>query len=306
MSGLSTPIGSFGIASFTPYSLITGKPFGIVRVLGAVNISSEVELVDLNGGSSLDTWAVERGLRNTEVSLTFREYPKFLWELLQGSSPVDIAAEPGGGVVAIENAEGTSVVAATGIASVAIETGKEADAKYAVYVVEAVSATTVNVYGSSNVDFGRGTSETFEDDALLLNAAPITITTGAAVSLLDFGVEITGGAGTIAMVTGDTAVFEARPINNGGHRVTVGSTDECFVNFGAHIYAQKDGDGGLHYFNMRKLVGAGLPFAMTEKAWSEAEITLKAVRARKYSQSSLVTGDEALYEYEYLKSQAVC
>ncbi len=306
MAGLSAPIGAFGIHSFTPYNLKTGKPFGEVRVLGAVNIGSEVETVDLNGGSSLDAWAVERGLRTTEVSMTFREFPKFLWELLQGGKVTDIAAEPGGGVVAIVNVDGTSVASAAGIASVSVEAGKEDDVKFAVYVVEAVSPTTVNVFGSSNVDFSRGTAEMFEDDLLKLNDAPITITMGAPVSLLDFGVELTGGGSTIAMVAGDTAVFEARPINNGGHTVIVGGNDEKFVNFGAHIYAQRDGDGGLHYFNMRKLVGAGMPFPMTEKAWAEAEVTFKAVRARKYSQTGLVTGAEALFEYQYLSSEAVC
>jgi len=300
---LSTPIGVFGVKSMTPYNLDTGLPFGMARVIGTINIASTVELIDLNGGSSLDPWASERGLRDSAVSLTLREYPHFLWELLAGSVSVATAAEALGAVKALSNVKGTTALSATiGIATATVKAASEADLKYAHYMVKVVTATTVDVFAMSDIDFAQGTFHDFEDDALKITATPLTITMGAAVTIPDFGVELTGGSGTIAMVVDDTAHFQVRPGNNGSNLVQIGTKDERFINFGAIMHAERKSDNRMFMFNFYKLAAAGQPFNMAEKAWSEYETTLKPQKAIPVI-TAAATALEGLYEYQTLESK---
>lgn len=301
---LAAPVGIFGIHSVTPYRLDTGMPFGMLRVLGQVNIANEVETIDLKGGSSRDPWASELGMRTSEVSVTFREYPSFLFELLAGIAATDSSAETGGGVTTLTNVYGSTAKSATiGIASVGVKVGSEIDVKYGVYVVKVVSATTVDVYCMSDVDFAQGASLDFTNDALKITASALTIAMGAAVTIPSFGLELTGGSGTIGMTTGHTAVFVARPINTGRSTAAVGTKEERFAPFGAIIVAQRQSDGKMFKFNFYKLLAAGLPANMAEMAWSEFEVKLKPVRAVPIISLTGATA-EGLYEYQTVKETA--
>lgn len=276
---LSAPNSIFGIHSLTAYNPDTLVPYGTAKVLGQASINLSGELTPLNGGSSAYPWRVERGLINSEISVTLREYPEWLFQTFLGKSVTENAAETGAAVAtAIANSGGTSVVAATGIASVGIKAGSEADVKTGLYVVVAASATTVNVYAMSDVDFAQGTDKVFEDDTLKITASALTITTSTAVTVPDFGIELTGGAGTIAMTTGDAAFFEVRAINTGSHEVVIGSTTENYVDIGLLLAAQKSGSKNITYIDIYRAIGVGAPINMTEQAFSEAEITLQAFR----------------------------
>ena len=248
---LSATKSIFGIHSITAYNPDTLEPYGIAKVLGQASLNFSGELTPLTGGSSPYPWRVERGLISTEVSITLREKPVWEYEVLQGKAATQNAAEASGAVsTALTNAGGTSVMdASTGIATATVKSGSETDLKTGLYVVVAATATTVNVYSMSDVDFAQGTNKVFEDDTLKINASPLTITSGTAVEVPDFGVELTGGSGTIGMTAGDTAFFEVRAINTGSHDVVIGSSTENYVDFGLYMVGQKSGSKNIFAIN---------------------------------------------------------
>jgi hypothetical protein len=273
---LSNPRYLFGVHSLAPYNVTTGEAYGIAKVIGTAELALSGELIELFGGSSKYSWGVESGTVATDVNLTLKEYPNFLFELLLGKAVTDNAAEASGSVTAIANKSGTSAVAATGLASVGLKSGSSASVKFAKYVLKVASATTVDVYAMSDVDFARGTDLTYQNDLLKVTASPLTITTGGVVEIPGTGLELTGGAGTIAMTTGDTATFSSRPINTDSIDVTIGGATDVNPEFGLIIVGEKLGSGQMIELDLFKCKGVGLPFGFAEKAFSEASVTLKA------------------------------
>lgn len=273
--GLTNPRSSFGVHSIAPYRIDSREYYGVLKVLGSSSLNFSGELVPLTGGSSKYPFHVEDGLITAELALTFKEYPDFVFELFLGKKPTTNAAETGGSATAIANAEGTSVVAATGIASVGVKAGSEADVKFSQYIVKATSATEVSVYAGSDIDFARGTDLAYVDDLLLIEAG-ITITASTAVDIVGTGLELTGGGGVIAMVTDDTATFSSRPINTTSTDVVIGSTTDVYPEFGAIILAKQRSDGSMFEFDMYKVKAIGLPIGLDENAWSEASVTAQA------------------------------
>lgn len=292
---LSQPKTIFGIHQLTAYNICNGEPYGTAKVLGSAEIASSGELVPLNGGSSKYPWQVERGLITNEVTLTLREYPNFLYELLLGKAPTVTGAETGGSVSSLVNVEGSSVSdATTGIASLAISSA--VDVKYSEYVVVAVSATEVDVYAYTDVDFAQGAAGEYQNDALKITATPLTIATGVAVTIPNFGIDLTGGSGTIGLTIGDTARFTAKPINTGSTDVVIGSSTEVFKDFGLLLAAQRAGDGAMQLVDLYRVSGSGMPIVMTENAFSELSTTVTAyrdnVRNGVYSVKTITSSSE--------------
>ena len=265
----------FGIHSVTPYSRADGLPLTEepLKVLGSVTIPIAQEIIALNGGSSPDPFDIEKGARTTESTMLLKEYPSALIDIALGTKPTENAAEPLASASAIGNVKGTSAVASTGIASVGVKTASEADVKFISAIVKVVSPTTVDVFVQSDVDFAQGADGSFVGDSHKITPTPLTITMGGSVDIPNFGLELTGGAGTIAMVVGDTAVFSSKPINSGSREVVIGGIGAVAKNFGLLILAQKKSDATMHEFNVFEAVAGGLPFSLGEKAYSEAEVT---------------------------------
>jgi len=275
---LSEPLTIYGIHSITAYNPDTRLPYGTAKVVASAELSSDGELTPLTGGSSKYPWKVERGLITAELTLTLREYPPFLFETLLGKAVTKNAAESSGSVTTLTNSNGTSVVAATGIDTVTVKSGSEADLKFSGYVVKAASATTVDVYALTDLDFANGVDKVFVDDLLKITTTALTIVQSSAVTIPDFGLELTGDSGTIALVTGDTAVFDARPINTESEEVVIGSSSETFNDFGLMISAQRPGDRYMTMIDCYKVAGVGLPINFTENAFSEASVTMSLFR----------------------------
>lgn len=270
---LKQPRTIFGIHSVTPYHRNTGIPYGIIRVLAGATIALAGEIVPLTGGSSPYPWDAQDGAITPEMSFKPKEIPNFLIKLFLGKDPTEVLADPGN-TSALTNVLNTSVQdGVTGIASVGVKTGSEADVKFGKYIVKAVSPTTVDVFGLSNVDFLRGVDRQYVDDTLKITTTPLTITMGAAVEVPDFGIELTGGSGTIAMVANDTAKFEANPPSIEQTDVLIGEVGACAPEFGAFVAAQKQSDGSMWLIDCFRVKAFGFPFGMEEKAYNEAEIT---------------------------------
>lgn len=273
---LSQPRAIFGVHSISPYSRSTGEFYGTLKVLGGSSLALSGELIELMGGSSKYSWAVEDGRIDAELTVKAREYPNFVFELFLGKAPTNNSAETSGNLSTPANKYGTSVVnATTGITSTLTAT-TPADFKFGKYVIKAASATTVNVYFSSDLDLARGSNGSYESDDLKVTASALTITSGGTTLIPNFGITLNGGSGAIAFTTGDTATFEVRPINTGSTTVTIGSaSDSTFPEFGCIIYAQRRGNQEMMELDALRVKGIGLPMGFEENAWSEAEIKAK-------------------------------
>lgn len=274
---LSDPRIVYGVHSFAPYSRSTGLPYGISKVLESSNFSVTGELNALNGGASKFPWAIEEANVTAEIQIKVKQLEDWMFELFLGKAPTTVTTPDVDGVIgSIANKKGTSLVAATGIASVSLKSGGAGDLKFGKYIVKAVSSTTVDVYAMSDVDFNRGVDKVFEDDLLKITATALTIVTATAVEIPGFGLELTGGAGTIGMTTGDTAEFEILPPFSKQMSVTIGGSADTFPEFGCIMVAQQRGNGEMFEIDAFRCKGSGLPMGLSEKEFAQPEITAQA------------------------------
>ena len=125
---LSDPRIVYGVHSFAPYSRTTGLPYGIAKVLGGSSLNLTGSLVELNGGSSKYPWAIEESLVKAELQLKLRQVEDWMFQLFLGATPTsDVSGSATGAVDALANVKGTSILAATGLASVTALSGSESD-----------------------------------------------------------------------------------------------------------------------------------------------------------------------------------
>jgi len=273
---LSDPRPVFGVHSVSPYNRTTGSFYGIVKVLAGSSLNLAGEQIELMGGSSKYSWAVEDGRIDAELSLKVREYPDFFIELFLGKAPTANSAESSGNLSTPANKKGTSIINATTGITATLTATTPADFKFGKYRIEYASATTVNVFFSSDADLARGSNGTYQSDLLKITATALTITSGGTTLIPSFGITLNGGSGAIAFTSGDTAEFEVRPINSKSMTVTIGSTsDSTFPEFGCIIMSQKRGNGEMWEIDALRVKGIGLPFGFEENAWSEAEVKAK-------------------------------
>lgn len=274
--GLSTPRSTYGIHSVSPYSRTDGLFYGIMKVLDSSSLSLSAEQNDLTGGSNKYPWASEDGAVSAEMSLKVGQMEDFMFELFLGKAPTATTAETSGNVSTLTNKKGTSVVAATGIASVsAIASTGPANLKFGRYVVKVITSTTVKVYASTDADFARGTDAEYADDALSVTASALTITTGADTDIAALGVKLVGGAGTIGMTVGDTATFEVRPINAKTSVVRIGAAADVFPEFGCVIMAQSRSNGEMFEVDAFRCKASGMPIGFETFAWNKPEVKAK-------------------------------
>jgi hypothetical protein len=282
---LSDPRTIFGIHSVAPYNRTTGEFYGIAKVLDSSSIAVNSELISLTGGSQKFPWAIENGLSTAEISLSIGQYDNFLLELAYGKAPTDNAAEASGSVTTLTDKSGVIVNASTGIASISVKSGEEANLKFAKYVVKVASGTTVDVFASSDVDFARGEDVTYTNDLLKVCSALTIPDSGATVELVDgsgqsLGLEFTGGSGTIDLETagaiGDTATFEVRPPNTDSMDVVIGGSTDTVPEIGMMIYAQQRGTGEMFEIDVYRAKLTGMPFGFSKNEFSIAEISAQA------------------------------
>ena len=271
---LSAPRSIFGIHSFSPYNFSTGEFYGDLRVLENSSLSLAGETIDLLGGSSKFPWDSADGSITAEMSLSFSEYPDFVFTLFLGNAPTTNAAEASGSVSGFANVKGSSIFdGANGIDAVEATGGDTADLKFGKYIIKATAANTFDVYLSSDIDIGRGTDGSYLSDDL-------KIITGASVASGD-AVDATYGltfskVGTPAFTTADTAEFYIDPPNSASTDVTIGNqANQSFPFFGAMIYGSKMGDGQMVEIEAYKCKSVGMPLNFARNAYSAAEVTVK-------------------------------
>lgn len=269
---------NYGINSICPFRISDGKPYGIFKVLGGGTMTLASEFEELFGGSNKFAWAVEAKTISTEWTATVKSMPDFLFELFLGATVATTAASALGTVDGFANVKGTSLLeATTGIATATAKAGSEGDLKDGLYVVVAASATTVDVYGLSDLEFSQGTALSYVDDSLKLNAAPLTIVAATAVEIAGLGVELTGGSGTIGMTVGDSAVFNVRSAHDGVSEITIGQAGTVFPEHRQLCVGQKRSNGDTFELELYKVVGSGMPIPFEEQVFAIPELAMKLV-----------------------------
>jgi hypothetical protein len=278
---LSQPRQFFGVHSVSPYSRVDNQFYGYLRVVDDSSLSLQGELVENHGGSSKFAWSAEDGQMKSELSIKTKEYPDFLFTLFLGKAPTATTADATGTLSTLTNVKGTSCKSATiGIASVGIHTTTgAADLKFGTYIVVVASATTVHVYGSSDLDYGAKTNTlTYQSDLLKITATALTITTGGVVTAIpNTGVDLIGGSGTIGMTVGDTARFHVNPPSSAGISVTIGGQNNTFPEFGALLTGQRRSTGEVVEIDVFRCKGNGMPLGLSSFKWAEADLKAKVL-----------------------------
>lgn len=270
---LSAPRTFFGIHSVSPYSRTSGEFYGELKVLESSSLTLSGESIPLVGGSNKFPWESSDGAIEASMTLSYSEYPNFVFELFLGNAPTTNAAEAAGSVSSIANVKGTSVVSgANGIDAIEITSGDDADVKFGKYIIVATAAQTFDLYLSSDVDIGRGTDGSYVNDSLLIATGLDVSATDAVVA--DWGLTFSK-VGTPAFTTGDSAEFYARPVNTSSMDVTIGAqASQSFPAFGAMIYGQKKGSGEMVEIDAYNCKAIGMPLNFARNAFSSAEVTV--------------------------------
>jgi len=272
---LSDPRIIYGVHSISPYSRADKMPYGILKVIGSANIALNADLDQLYAGSNRFAWAAESKTVSAELTAKVKAYPGFLFALFLGATVTDSTADTAGAVTTLTDAYGSSVVdAVTGIASVSVKAAQKANLKFGKYVVKALTSSTIGVYLLSDIDITRGTDVVYADDTLKLTLSTVTITSGAGTDIDELGLTFTGGSGTIALVTGDTATFEVKPPSTKSTEVIVGKSTDTFPAFGALLLSQKRSTGEMFEIDAHNCVGGGLPINFEENDFSQPELKM--------------------------------
>ena len=271
---LAQPRTIYGVHSLTMYDRSTFLPFGILKVVGGLNLGLTGQFTDLNGGSSRYAWDSEPGVLTATLTGTIKEYTNFAFERLLGATTTDNGAESSGNVTTLTNKNGTSLKhATTGVASVSVLSASKANLKDGLYVLKCTGATEVTLFAMTDADFANGTNGVFADDDLSVGT-PLTITSGSNTDLAGYGLRFSGGSGTIGMTTGDTAYFYVRKVNTGSSLIIAGAAAQQFSEFGAYISSQVKGGGGNVQVQAYKCKAIGLPLNFAEQAWMNSDFNM--------------------------------
>lgn len=272
---------NYGIHSVCPFSIADGLPYGILKVLGGGTMTLSSELEELFGGSNKNAWAVEAKTISSEWTITAKTMPDFMFELFLGASVVETAASATGTVGDFANVLNESVLeAATGIATVTAKAGSEADLKDGIYIIKAASATTVDVYALTDIEFkklGAANDLSYVNEELKINETPITIVASTAAEVVGLGIDLTGGSGTIGMTAGDTARVSVRSAHAGISEISIGSSSTTFPEHRQLCLGQKRANGDTFEMELYKVVGSGMPIPFEEQTFAIPELAMKLV-----------------------------
>jgi hypothetical protein len=269
----------FGIHSISAVSRSTGIPYGMAQIVGDSSVALEASSVDNRGGSSLFPWATEITEIDSNATFNLRTWPDWVFTVFFGAEVSATAASASTGTVsALTNYTGTSVFSGTtGVATATLKSNEEANMKFGHYMVLAASATTVDVYMTSNFDHTRGTNLFFDDDTLKITTSALTVTTSTAVEVPGTGIELTGGSGTIGMTENDVAYFEVFPPHTGISEVSIGQTGIVFPEHELWLYGKKRASGesvAIQCYKAQAVSGGTIPMSQSDFAATDINVKL--------------------------------
>lgn len=272
---------NYGIHSITPRHSTTKLPYGILKVVGGGTLTLTSEFEELFAGSNKFAWAVEAKTISSEWTATVKSMPDFLFELFLGATVTTTAASATGTVSTLTAASTALIpIGTTGIASVGLKSGSSADLKDNIYIVKVVSATTVDVYACTDIEFKKlgGAALVFQNEDLKITATPLTIVAASPVEIPYTGIELTGGSGTIAMVVGATATFHVNSAHGGVSEIDIGSASTLFPEHNQLCLGQKRANGDVFEMEIYKVVGSGMPIPFEEQTFAIPELSMKIIQ----------------------------
>lgn len=266
---LKNPRALFGVHQFSPYSRISGEFLGTIKCLSGSSMSLSGEQVKLEGGSNKYSWATESGMITAEMTVRFKEYPAFVFELFFGKAASETFTPSAGEVIGLQNIKGSSILDAVSAVSIV---GAQ-NLKFGKYVLKAIDAETLAVHVSTDIDFGKGQAADYSGQDL--KVAEINIVAGDN-AVPAFGIKLV--ASSPSFVAGDTAEFTVLPGYSEKLEVVVGGLGEVTPEFGAIVMGEKRGDGSIVAIDAFRLKAAGgMPIGFEQGAFSESEVTLEAM-----------------------------
>ena len=303
--GLPRARTSFGIHQMTALNKTDGVPYGTIKVLAGATSSNERESIDLYGGSNPNIVDSEDGNVSNELSITIKEFNKFLYELA-GYSTYDAALtaatvgrlgyfntstkamvwESDNTAIGVaEERKGDGWCDATnGLAPEGIKITTASDVKPGVYVLKNVTSTTFDCYILQDNEFEEGTEINYED-------ATMTVVSGITFGLA--GEEITGtgitikgkGTPTLSSTEGDDVlIFHVLGAHSDFSEVWY-TESPTPVEFELFLTSQKKANGEYYRDHYPRVKLANIPTNMTEKEWAEAELKLKVLYDSTYGYS---------------------
>ena len=261
-----------------------------MTLTGSLEINTTATLSFNRGGSSPFASDAQISEADGSGSMMIKEVPEYLWEYMYGATISRRVAESTGFISSPVAIEGNLIDPATGIDSISITTGEETDLKFNRYWVEAVSATEVNIYAASSVDFNTGTPGFFYDNDQAINSTPITISDGLDTVVAGYGLTLTGGT-LVSLNVGDCFYVDVRPINSGGFSVTV-DNNYSPKNFAFIAYTQRKSDGTIGKLTVFKAISGGFPLSWNEKAFHELSIDFTMLACK---------GNGSLYNFDVIR-----
>lgn len=273
---------NYGIHSICPFRITDNMPYGILKVLGGGTMTLSSEFEELFGGSNKYAWAVESKTISSEWTATVKSMPDFMFELFLGATVTTTAASATGTVGDFANVLNSSVLeATTGIATVTAKSGSEEDLKDGIYIVKAVTSTTVDIYALTDIEFkklGATNDLSYLNEDLKINATPLTIVASTATEIVGLGVELNGGSGTIGMTVDDTARFSVRSAHDGVSEISIGSASTIFPEHRQLCLGQKRANGDTFEMELYRVVGSGMPIPFEEQTFAIPELAMKLVQ----------------------------
>lgn len=273
----------FGVHSIMLHDLSNGfLPYSnsMMKIINNASIATTSDAIALNGGSSQDAWAAEDGVRSNELSLSVAQYEPAMFQRFAGAVMTEISASATGSIVnSLVNTKGTSLVdATTGVASVSIKSGDEADLKEANYFVKVITATTVRISSDTDLGFNNGTDVVFGDQTYVIGDDITIADSGATQDIADLGITLTSGSGTIAMTVGDAAMFTVAPAHAGVRKYSIGENGQTSDYVGVSMWSEKQSDGSVMCVIIPKVKFNGLPLNFNAKEFAVADISGTPVR----------------------------
>jgi hypothetical protein len=301
MAGLTYPTGLYGLWSFCFKDRVTMLPQAFFKAIGEYSFTNEADMEDFVAGGDKFVRASEPKYFKADGAIMIKEFLPKTYQYLGGATSALGIAEPTGAVTALAPAQGTSIIAATGLIVAALTSGATADLKFGNYTIVATSASAVDVYCDSDIDFGgvwtNGTVETFQNDNLKITATPLSISEGTTVPLPGFGIGLTAGASVTAFTIGDTATFSVRPANVANSIATIGDRNTFLKTYHVTAYAAPKGiTGEITCFDMPIVQPSGVgSIGLKELSWVTASPKIKVLRSETLNYAVKVTTMQRMF-----------
>jgi hypothetical protein len=276
---LSEPLKLFGEHSITFLDYSTKVPRKTVKIPAETTLPFQADVEVLYGGSNKLAWEIEPKYVKPEGTLQFKQFDGDLFQWLCNATyaTTTVAGTPTPsttGVISTPvNVKGTSMFSAAGMIAPTITTNKNSDLKEGLYVVEAASSSTYNVYVTTDYDFIAGSQTYILDDTMKIVSAQ-AMATGVAQAIANFGLTITGGGSATSLTPGDTCTFEVTPAYYEESTVTMGQSGIIFPKFSCVISAARKGTGDLWRVYAPKVLVAGFDTPLKEYSYATASAKL--------------------------------